>query len=80
MPAFSGVIKRRRSFMRGTVKWFDSRKGFGFITREDGEDIFVHWSAIQMDGFKTLQENQKVEFDVQKGSKGLQAINVRPIE
>ncbi|OQX59344.1 MAG: cold-shock protein [Thermotogae bacterium] len=66
--------------MRGTVKWFDSRKGFGFITREDGEDIFVHWSAIQMDGFKTLQENQKVEFDVQKGSKGLQAINVRPIE
>lgn len=66
--------------MRGTVKWFDSRKGFGFITREDGEDIFVHWSAIQVDGFKTLQENQKVEFDVQKGSKGLQAINVRPIE
>ena len=66
--------------MRGTVKWFDSRKGFGFITREDGEDIFVHWSAIQVDGFKTLQENQKVEFDVQKSSKGLQAINVRPIE
>ncbi|AAD36936.1 MULTISPECIES: cold shock domain-containing protein [Thermotoga] len=65
--------------MRGTVKWFDSKKGYGFITMENGEDIFVHWSAIQMDGFKTLRENETVEFEVQKGTKGPQAVNVRPV-
>ncbi|HBF10415.1 MULTISPECIES: cold shock domain-containing protein [Thermotoga] len=65
--------------MRGTVKWFDSKKGYGFITMENGEDIFVHWSAIQMDGFKTLRENEPVEFDVQQGTKGPQAVNVRPV-
>ncbi|MFN6991281.1 MAG: cold shock domain-containing protein, partial [Fervidobacterium sp.] len=51
--------------MRGTVKWFDSSKGYGFITGEDGKDVFVHFSAVQMDGFKTLKEGDSVEFDVQ---------------
>ncbi|NPU89951.1 MAG: cold shock domain-containing protein [Fervidobacterium sp.] len=63
--------------MKGTVKWFDAKKGYGFITKEDGEDIFVHYSAIQVEGFKTLKEGDKVEFDVQNGAKGPQAANVR---
>ncbi|MFN4268181.1 MAG: cold shock domain-containing protein [Fervidobacterium pennivorans] len=63
--------------MKGTVKWFDAKKGYGFITKEDGEDIFVHFSAIQVEGFKTLKEGDKVEFDVQNGAKGPQAANVR---
>ncbi|ANQ53388.1 cold-shock protein [Thermosipho affectus] len=65
--------------MKGTVKWFDAKKGYGFITKEDGEDIFVHWSAIQTDGFKTLKEGQEVEFEVQDGQKGPQAANVKPL-
>ena len=60
----------------GTVKWFNAGKGFGFIQRENGEDVFVHFSAIQMDGFKTLAEGQVVEFDVKQGDKGLHATNV----
>ncbi len=63
--------------MKGTVKWFDPKKGYGFITMEDGNDIFVHYSAISMDGFKTLEENQRVEFDITEGPKGKQASNVR---
>jgi CspA family cold shock protein len=61
---------------QGTVKWFSNEKGYGFISRPDGEDIFVHFSAIQMDGFKTLTEGQEVEFDVVDGPKGKQAANV----
>ena len=61
---------------KGTVKWFNSEKGFGFITKEDGNDVFVHFSAIQGDGFKTLAEGQKVEFDVTQGTRGDQAANV----
>ena len=61
----------------GTVKWFNETKGFGFISQEGGEDVFVHFSAIQGDGFKTLAEGDRVEFDVTKGPKGLQAANVR---
>ena len=61
---------------RGTVKWFNEAKGFGFISQEGGEDVFVHFSAIQMDGFKTLAEGQVVEFEVQAGDKGLHAANV----
>ena len=63
----------------GTVKWFNSEKGFGFITREDGPDVFVHFSAIAAEGFRNLDENQKVEFDVVQGPKGPQAANVRPV-
>ena len=62
---------------RGTVKWFNEAKGFGFISQEGGEDVFVHFSTIQGDGFKTLAEGEKVEFDVTRGPKGLQAANVR---
>ena len=63
----------------GTVKWFNETKGFGFIEREDGPDVFVHFSAIQGDGFKTLADGHKVEFDVTDGQKGPQAENVVPI-
>ncbi len=62
---------------RGTVKWFNEAKGFGFISQEGGEDVFVHFSAISGDGFKTLAEGDAVEFDVNQGPKGLQAANVR---
>ncbi|MCA1833298.1 MAG: cold-shock protein [Actinomycetota bacterium] len=62
----------------GTVKWFSNEKGYGFISRSDGDDIFVHHSAIQMDGYRTLSEGQKVEFEVVDGPKGKQASNVRP--
>jgi CspA family cold shock protein len=62
----------------GTVKWFSDQKGFGFITGEDGKDVFCHFSAIQTDGFKTLKDGQKVTFDVTMGEKGLRAANVVP--
>ena len=62
----------------GTVKWFNDAKGFGFITMEGGEDVFVHFSAIQAQGFRTLAEGSQVEFDVVQGPKGLQAANVMP--
>ncbi|WP_348750908.1 cold-shock protein [Pseudomonas rhodesiae] len=61
----------------GTVKWFNAEKGFGFITQDGGVDLFVHYSAIKSDGFKTLEEGQKVEFEVTQGPKGAQAENVR---
>ena len=60
----------------GTVKWFDTKKGFGFISREQGDDVFVHYSSISGGGFKTLDEGLKVEFEVTEGKKGLQAENV----
>ncbi|ATC61184.1 MAG: cold-shock protein [Pseudolactococcus laudensis] len=61
---------------QGTVKWFNAEKGFGFITGQDGKDVFVHFSAIQTDGFKTLEEGQAVNYDVEDGARGLQAVNV----
>lgn len=66
--------------MQGKVKWFNKEKGYGFIEREDGSDVFVHFSAIEMDGFKTLQEGETVEFEVVDGPKGLQAANVTKAE
>ena len=63
----------------GTVKWFNDAKGFGFISRESGEDVFVHFRAIQGTGFKSLQEGQKVSFEVVQGQKGLQADAVNPL-
>jgi cold shock protein len=62
---------------RGSVKWFDDRKGYGFIARDGGKDIFVHFSAIQGNGFKTLSEGEEVEFDIVNGPKGEQATNVQ---
>jgi CspA family cold shock protein len=64
----------------GTVKWFNADKGFGFIAPESGEDVFVHFSAIQSTGYRSLDEGQSVEFDITQGQKGPQATNVRPLE
>jgi len=75
----SGHGRRGLLVTTGTVKWFNPDKGFGFISREDGEDVFVHFSAIAGDGYRNLEENQKVEFDVTQGPKGPQAANVRPV-
>lgn len=62
----------------GTVKWFNGTKGYGFIAREGGEDVFVHYSAIQASGYRNLAEGQKVEFSIERGPKGLQAVDVIP--
>src|SRR5262245_57792816 len=70
---------RSKQVARGTVKWFNEAKGFGFISQENGEDVFVHFSAIQGEGFKTLAEGETLEFDVTRGPKGLQAANVRKV-
>ncbi|CAB1062602.1 Cold shock protein of CSP family [Olavius sp. associated proteobacterium Delta 1] len=64
---------------QGTVKWFNSKRGWGFIVKEDGEDIFVHYSAIKGDGFKSLDEGQHVQFEIEEGDKGLAAANVEPV-
>jgi CspA family cold shock protein len=64
----------------GTVKWFNAEKGFGFIAPASGDDVFVHFSAIQLAGYRSLEEGQVVEFDVTSGPKGAQAANVRPLE
>ncbi|MGJ9414359.1 cold-shock protein [Aeromicrobium sp. CF4.19] len=64
----------------GTVKWFNADKGFGFIAPDDGgDDVFAHFSSIQSSGYRSLEENQKVEFDVEQGQKGLQATNINPL-
>jgi cold shock protein len=73
---FAPVSKEYR-LAAGTVKWFNEAKGFGFIQQEGGEDVFVHYSAISGDGFKTLAEGERLEYDIVQGPKGLQAANVR---
>jgi len=62
--------------VKGTVKWFNEKKGYGFLSSEDGDDVFVHYTSIQNEGFKTLKEGQSVEFEVKDGPKGPQAVNV----
>jgi CspA family cold shock protein len=80
---FSAEIQKQKKQVtqmeQGTVKWFNDAKGFGFISRQSGDDVFVHFSAIQAGGFRSLQEGQTVAFDVTKGPKGFQAENVRPV-
>jgi len=68
-----------KALAQGTVKWFSNEKGYGFIEREDGDDLFVHYSEITMDGYKTLVQGQRVEFDITEGDKGLQASTVKPV-
>ena len=65
--------------LQGTVKWFNNKRGWGFIVKEDGEDIFVHYSAIKGDGFRSLAEGQRVQFEIEEGEKGPAAANVEPI-
>ena len=65
---------------KGTVKWFNNQKGYGFITAEDGKDVFVHFSGLTMEGFKTLEEGASVEFDITDGAKGPQAVNVTVVK
>ncbi len=65
--------------MRGTVKWFNNQKGYGFISDEEGNDVFVHYSGIESEGFKSLDEGQEVEFEVAEGAKGPQAVNVKKL-
>jgi CspA family cold shock protein len=73
------LVFRRTALPEGTVKWFSNEKGYGFIEREGGEDVFVHFSAIAMEGYKSLTEGQRVEFEVVQGPKGAQAANVMAV-
>jgi cold shock protein len=77
--ASTGVLVGGSALAQGTVKWFSNEKGYGFIERENGDDLFVHFSEIAMDGYKTLVQGQRVEFEVSEGDKGLQASTVRPL-
>ncbi len=74
------VASQEQQMAKGNVKWFNDAKGFGFISRSDGADVFVHHTAIQVEGYRTLSEGQEVEFEITEGPKGLQATNVRKAE
>ena len=76
-PADTIISARSCALAEGTVKWFSNEKGFGFIEREGGDDVFVHFSAITMEGYKSLNEGQRVSFEIVQGDKGLQAANVQ---
>jgi cold shock protein len=80
-PSFfcKALVCKEEGLAEGTVKWFSNEKGYGFIEREGGDDVFVHFSAITMDGYKSLTEGQRVSFDVVQGDKGAQAANVQAI-
>ncbi len=80
VPGGSCTEEQQVARLKGTVKWFNNAKGFGFIGREDGPDVFVHYSAIQSDGYKSLQEGDQVEFEIVEGQKGPQAGNVMRVE
>ena len=79
VPGPSRVFEGGSRLAQGTVKWFSNEKGYGFIEREGGEDVFVHFSAISQEGYKSLTEGQRVEFEVVQGPKGAQAANVMPV-
>jgi cold shock protein len=79
VPESSFVVVEGGTLAEGTVKWFSNEKGYGFIEREEGDDVFVHHSAVQMDGYRSLTEGQRVSFEVVQGDKGLQASNVQPV-
>ena len=79
LSAISTIKEPSNTMETGTVKWFNDAKGYGFISRQNGEDVFVHFSAIQSGGFRSLQEGQQVSFDVVKGPKGWQAENVKAV-
>jgi CspA family cold shock protein len=76
LPGFGYLLRRRSVKEKGTVKWFNAAKGYGFIQRSTGDDVFVHFSAIQSEGYRSLDEGSQVEFEVKQGPKGLQAENV----
>lgn len=76
MPSHKFILERIVFYMEGKVKWFNAEKGYGFIEREDGDDVFVHYSAIEAEGFKTLEEGQSVQFEIVEGARGPQAANV----
>jgi cold shock protein len=78
-PVGDGCRLSEREMATGIVKWFSPDKGYGFIEREDGEDVFVHYSAIEMEGYRTLEVGQRVEFDIGPGKKGEEAQNVRVV-
>lgn len=75
----AAIVKEEQLVAQGKVKWFNSQKGYGFITTDEGEDVFVHYSAIAGSGFRTLDEGQRVAFEVTQGPKGLQAANVSKV-
>lgn len=79
MFLLDGLKGGKICFMKGKVKWFDAKKGYGFIISEDGKDVFVHFSSIEVEGYKTLEEGQEVIFDVEEGQRGQMAKNVRKI-